>query len=333
MESRSPDSKYCPFITSLRVPQSAVKEKALYIFKILLTLLVMYILIINVDSSAMINSFYHANYGLLAAAVLLGILNIFLQFSKWKLICTSSLNETENKKVWHSLLFGIAGALITPFRLGEYAGRSLGLRNNDIIKVTVGTLADHFFSMIIILLAGSGAVLISLRLLAYISSPVLILLIVFIILLAILVRWLLINAGKLKAKTFTELKNIKMLKIFITSAESFGGLSVNLRFRLLLLSFFAFICYTAQYGLIVAALSNQWLIHLYFLTGILTIFTKTIIPPFTLGDLGIREGASVFFITQIGLSAAIGLNASLLLFFLNIAIPSLIGSYLLLKRN
>jgi len=62
-------------------------------------------------------------------------------------------------------------------------------------------------------------------------------------------------------------------------------------------------------------------------------FAKTIIPPVSLGELGIREGASIFFITALGESASVGFNASIFLFFINVLIPSLIGLILLLKKN
>jgi uncharacterized membrane protein YbhN (UPF0104 family) len=71
----------------------------------------------------------------------------------------------------------------------------------------------------------------------------------------------------------------------------------------------------------------------YFWAGNLMMFAKTMIPPISLGELGIREGASVFFITQLGETASTGFNASIFLFFINVLIPSLIGMILLLKKN
>jgi len=44
-----------------------------------------------------------------------------------------------------------------------------------------------------------------------------------------------------------------------------------------------------------------------------------------LGELGIREGASVYFITQMSGTAVVGFNASIFLFIINLLIPALIG--------
>jgi uncharacterized membrane protein YbhN (UPF0104 family) len=62
-------------------------------------------------------------------------------------------------------------------------------------------------------------------------------------------------------------------------------------------------------------------------------FTKTIIPPVSMGELGIREGASVYFLTQMGESASIAFNASIFLFIINLLIPALIGVGMFFRKN
>jgi uncharacterized membrane protein YbhN (UPF0104 family) len=99
------------------------------------------------------------------------------------------------------------------------------------------------------------------------------------------------------------------------------------------ISFLFYSCFLVQYALLVVAFSNHNQFLNYFWAGNLMMFAKTIIPPVSLGELGIREGASVFFITQLGESASTGFNASIFLFFINVLIPSLIGLTLLLKKS
>jgi len=50
-----------------------------------------------------------------------------------------------------------------------------------------------------------------------------------------------------------------------------------------------------------------------------------LIPPVTIMDLGIREGAAVFFFGVWGLGDAVGFNASILIFAINIVLPSALG--------
>ena len=62
-------------------------------------------------------------------------------------------------------------------------------------------------------------------------------------------------------------------------------------------------------------------------------FAKTIIPPISLGELGIREGVSVFFLNKFGEAQSAGFNSSIFLFLINILIPSIVGLFLLFKKN
>ena len=57
----------------------------------------------------------------------------------------------------------------------------------------------------------------------------------------------------------------------------------------------------------------------------LTFYVKYLIPSLTVLDLGIREGGAAFFFQILGLGAAAGLNAALLLFALNVLVPALLG--------
>ena len=56
------------------------------------------------------------------------------------------------------------------------------------------------------------------------------------------------------------------------------------------------------------------------------LFVKSLLP-ISIGDLGVREAGSIFFFSTYGISQAAALNASLMLFLINILIPSIIGTY------
>ena len=71
----------------------------------------------------------------------------------------------------------------------------------------------------------------------------------------------------------------------------------------------------------------------YIWAGSLVLFAKTIIPPVAIADLGVREGASVFFLVKMGESSSVGFNASIFLFIINVLFPAIVGMFLLLKKN
>jgi uncharacterized membrane protein YbhN (UPF0104 family) len=53
-------------------------------------------------------------------------------------------------------------------------------------------------------------------------------------------------------------------------------------------------------------------------------FFKALIP-ISFGDLGIREASSVYFYSLVGIPQTTALNASLLLFVINILLPAVLG--------
>ena len=83
--------------------------------------------------------------------------------------------------------------------------------------------------------------------------------------------------------------------------------------------------YALQLGVLVLAFAPEAALGPVALGVGCTYFAAFLIPPVTLMDLGIREGAAVFFFGLLGLGEATGLNASFLIFVLNIVVPSAAG--------
>ncbi len=67
--------------------------------------------------------------------------------------------------------------------------------------------------------------------------------------------------------------------------------------------------------------------------GVLVFFTNTIIPPVTFGEIGIREGAAVFFANYFPYIAQTGFASSIILFTINVIIPSVIGLIIYLREK
>lgn len=99
----------------------------------------------------------------------------------------------------------------------------------------------------------------------------------------------------------------------------------------LLLSVLRYLVFTFQYLLLlkffgidvynILIVSAVWMIY----------FVKSIFPSFNfLNDLGVREVAAVYFLSELGVENADAILASLLLWFINIMVPTLAGTMILL---
>ncbi|MDP4114917.1 MAG: lysylphosphatidylglycerol synthase domain-containing protein [Bacteroidota bacterium] len=259
-------------------------------------------------------------------------LNLFLQYKKWELTCINFLNFSDKGKILLSLFYGFSAGIFTPVRVGEFFARAIPIKESPVLQVAASSFADKLFTLIIV--AFCGALASSLYLLNFNNIPyyiILSLIIIIISLFAFVIYlfvtesfWDNILIGKLKEK-----------RIFASYREKFSLLKLTGRhysLRMLLLSFSFYACYILQFSLLLAAFSGKYKAITYIWISNLIMFSKTIIP-ISFGELGVREGASVYFIQKFGEDAAIGFNASILLFLINVLVPSVIGIFLLLKKN
>lgn len=91
--------------------------------------------------------------------------------------------------------------------------------------------------------------------------------------------------------------------------------------------------YSTQFYLLVRAFMPDVSVVAGYAGVALTFFVKFIMPPVTLLDLGIREGAAVFFLGQLGIAEAAAFNAALLVFCINIMLPAIIGLPFIFKMR
>ena len=290
-------------------------------------------LIYSVDFQEILIAIEQSNPYLIAAAFLLSLLNVYLQFYKWKITANVVLQENHNGKIWLSLFYGFSAGVFTPARIGEYFGRAIVFKNQSLLRVTLATLLDKIFLLIIVAFFGSISSIVFIHYKYHVAYYLTLGLFILVFTLFYLLVLLMFNDKFWDNVLFTKLRDSIKLHWLFEKIKIFRKLDKKYATKMFLISFLFYLCILIQYALLVSAFSNHNQFWNYLWAGNLLMFAKTIIPPVTLGELGIREGASVFFITQLGESASVGFNASIFLFFINVLIPSLIGLTLLLKKN
>lgn len=303
------------------------------LFKFLIAAVLISFIIYTVNLNQIILAIKHADFRFIAFALLLAILNVFLQYLKWSLACGEILQSRSRKKILFSLFYGLAAGPFTPVRIGEYLGRSLEFQDQSLLRVTTATLIDKAFTLIPLTLFGSICSILFIKhiynISSYIANSLFGLVIVLFLLLILLVlnpeAWSSIISGRFK-------KSSRLNRIY---AEISLLRSINKIFllKMFLVSTALYLCIIFQYAVLVTAFSQSGLFLDYLWAGSLVIFVKTIIPPISFADLGIREGASVFFLKKFGQLGSIGFDAGISLFAINVLLPALIGVVLFLKKN
>ncbi len=297
------------------------RNKFLIIIKILIAAGLIAFILNTVDFRKIIFVFAGADKVLLFSAFGLSFFNILLQYLKWKLVCTSLLSENDNRKIFQSLFYGFSAGSFTPARVGEYFGRAIPFTDRPLMQVTAAVIIDKLFSLFIVLIFGSASFLLYLNI-SYAST------IGFISAGAIVVYFIFEGI-----KSYLPVSRFKWIHNISASLSSIKNINNQFRFKITILAVLFYCCFILQFALLVSAFSHHYEFINYLWTGNLVMFVKTIIPPVSFGELGIREGASVYFIKRFGETAATGFNASIFLFLINVILPALIGLIFLLRRK
>lgn len=308
------------------------KVKLFFGFKIFIAIGLLWFLISYVEWSDILLAVTNAKIEYLIFAFLLSSLNIYLQFYKWRLTTNYILKENSSKKILLSLFHGFSAAVFTPARIGEYFGRAIALKDKPVYKVALATLLDKLFPLILVAFFGSiGTIIfihIEYELNIYLTSSIFIILIV----LFILFFKLLWSENFWENILLSKLKSSSRLKKYLEKVKEIKTLDKVYASKMLFVSFLFYSCFLIQYALLVSAFSSEIRFIEYLWVGNLIMFAKTIIPPISFGELGIREGASIYFISKVGESSTVGFNASIFLFLINVLLPAIIGFVLLFRK-
>lgn len=309
------------------------KKYYLTVLKIVIAVGLISFILYKINPAEVFSAIKNSNLYLILTSFGLTSLNLTLQYKKWKLTSSYLLQESESKKIWYSLFFGIAAGSFTPARVGEYFGRALEFKDKPILQVTIATLIDKFFAFVIVTVIGSIASILFLSYYYHVNSFITVSLFIVLFLLFYFFIILLLHPKLWNNIVVNYLKSKKMLSGFIKQLEIIKSIDKNYSSKMIGWTVLFYTCYITQFALLAAAFTNHNNFFHYLWAGNLVMFAKSILPPVSLAEIGIREGASVFFLTKMGELAPSAFDASIFLFLINVLFPSLIGVVLLFKKN
>lgn len=301
--------------------------------KILIGVGLIVFLIYYLEPDKIYQTYKEANKGFLLIAFLLLPLNLYLQCYKWALLSEKYFGIRENSKIWRSLFYGISGGIFTPMKSGEYFARALPYRNVKVLDVILATLVDKLVPIFFVILIGGTFFIVFLKDIIGLSVLVTLLLILAYKASILFPLYLLFGNGKMSVSIMNWLKGKKNSAKILDRLAFLKAMDSKTRIRLVVTSLLYHLTFTTQMALLLSAFSGIFNYPLFFFAANLIIFAQIVIPPIALGEVGVREGASVYFLQNLGFAGAVGFNAALSLFFINLLIPSIVGFILLLRRE
>lgn len=290
-------------------------------------------LIAYLEPSSIYETYLKADKYYLILAILLLPLNLYLQFIKWKIISIKYFGISDNSKIWLSLLYGISGGLFTPMKSGEYVARAIPYKKAKVVDVVLGTMVDKIIPLYFVLLLGGVFSAVYFYQVIHFSVSAILSLFFAYLLILIFIPYLILGNSALTHRVKYYLSRNKYFLKIIPKISFLKEIDKKTLLKLVLLAIVFNLVFTLQMTILLISFSGEFNLWLFFIISNLIIFLQIIIPPIALGEIGIREGASIFFMHSYGFSGAIGFNAAFSLFIINLLIPSMIGFFLLLKRD
>ena len=266
------------------------------------------------------------NILLILFALLLFPLNIYLEGIKWKI----QLKPIENINIWKSFLSiftGITSGMFFPNRIGNFLGRIFMLERGNRIKAAMVTIVGGMGQMIVTVSLGLVAAV-------FFVKKYLVLSIIAVVLIITLLLIMYFNIHFLKYFQFLIPKKFKgKTKEYF---EIFSLYSKKELLKILTISFLKYFIYTFQFVLLIWSFNIPLTYFKAMIPVSLTYILMMIIPFITITEIAVRGPVSIlvfekwFIINNISSSYGILVfSASSLLWILNIAIPSVIGLFLI----
>ncbi len=262
--------------------------------------------------------------------LILMLLNWGLEALKWKWLL-ASLEKTSLLRSFKAVLAGVALALNTPNRIGEYGGRVLYVSEGKRIPAISLSIAGSFSQLIITLLMGGLGLIFSGQAFLNTASAE------SMYLLARVLVWgvfttatgcllLYFRLGWI-VRSFLRIPGLSYLVKQLAVLEN---LNVTILLRVLALSFLRYLVFVLQYILLLQVMHVEiawwpafWLIAILYLV-------LAVIPTITLLELGIRGKASIL-LFKLYSANTVGIYATATgIWLVNLLVPALAGSLLII---
>lgn len=248
-------------------------------------------------------------------------LNWGLEARKWQKLA-AKVEPLTFWRAYRAVLVGICLGFITPNRMGDYAGRIMELQSRQRLEAFGAIFLGRFCQLGITVVAGSVGIIYFLTRFVNLAFGVWVGMVITLVFINAVVFLLLLQPRVLVAAAAA----IPGLNRWLKYVAIMGTYSVAEVRTLLWLSLARYGVFLGQFVLLLMAFGVRvpWWQMALGVSG--TFLLKSVVPSVSaLADLGMRELSAVYFFSLLGQSSLLVMSASLSLWLINIAIPSLVG--------
>lgn len=262
---------------------------------------------------------------LFSVTFILMLANWSVEAVKWRRLI-KEVDQMSFLSALKGVLAGISTGIVTPNRLGNFIGRTAFLKPEIRLKATLLTLVANLAQFVVTIFLGCVGLFFMSRLLLGDFNYLLFIggLVALLFGMAVYINPLLINR-----RPFNFFFSDKISEeIRYISTTSFQLKIAILGWSMLRYGIFCF-----QYVLLLLALNQEENITTLLAAISVVYLLMTLIPSLFFGKLFVREAAALLVLAAIGIPDQVILLSGFLLWFVNIALPSLLGMGLLISKK
>ncbi|MBA3828813.1 MAG: flippase-like domain-containing protein [Taibaiella sp.] len=259
------------------------------------------------------------------ACLLLMPVNICLEAWKWQKLASSATPISFGYAL-QSYMAGLAFSMVTPNRIGEYPGRILYMKRKNTFRLISVSILGAMAQMLALFVFGT------MGLIYYnIAFPGTIWLILLggCIVVTLFIVWLYLHI-----ETWLPLLGrFKWARKYNIYAQLLKRFQRKEQLQIFLISLLRFGVFTAQYLFFLRWMNVEMPLAQGYCMASLFFWAIAIIPSIALAELGERGQVSLFIFHHFSANTLGILGATMGIWFLNLIIPSIIGSILLLRMR
>jgi len=248
--------------------------------------------------------------------LLLSVLNRYFEILKWQNL-TQYIRKISVAESTKQVLAALTAGLFTPNGVGEYAGKALFFNKSEAKKVVFLNLICNGIQMVLTVVFGIFGLL-YFNTLYHVITPKTVLILFGI---CLLLFGILFFSKKINIKGYSIEKLIHKI----------NEIPKHIHQRNILLGICRYLVFSHQYYFLFLAFD----VHLPYLILIATIasvyFLASSLPTFQFLDFAVKGSVAIYFFGILGVNEWIVVFISTLMWFLNVVIPVVIGSYYVLN--
>jgi len=265
-------------------------------------------------------------YLILSVIFILMLVNWLIESKKWQFVI-AKVEQISYYKAVESVFCGLTWAIFTPNRIGEYGGRVFFLSPRRRIQGAVAMSVGQIAQMVITNVAGALALLWFIYYfkpmdpLIYVAICFLVVGFCFFFLLFYFnIRWI--------ERSLNSINFLKRYKRFFSVLNRYHQKELTI---VMLYSMARFSVFTIQYILIIYLLLPEIAFYKTALMVFILFFVQSALPSLALFDVGVRSLTATYFFGFITTHDVAITAAIALIWFVNLIVPAVIGSYFVFK--